>query len=59
MPRLSIQKPQSGWMYFTRPTPKDLVGVLDRAGDRVGRFDLGLLDVDHAEAEADLAAAAP
>jgi hypothetical protein len=34
--------------------PEHLLGALDRPRHRVGRFDLGRLDVDDAEAEADL-----
>ena len=56
MVRLSIQKPQSGWMYLTRPRAEHLLRPLDRARDLVGRLDLGRLDVDDAEPEADLRA---
>ena len=56
MLRLSIQKPQSGWMYFTRPCPSIFSARSIARAICSADLDLGALDVDDAEAEADLRA---
>src|SRR5262245_22446255 len=38
---------------FDPPRAKNLVGSLDRPGDRFSGFNLGALDVDHAEPKSD------
>ena len=54
MERLSIQKPQSGWIQPTRPGAEDTFGALDGAATSSGGLDVVDLDVDHADAELDL-----
>ena len=53
MERLSIQKPQSGWMKRMRSGPAAATRVFYAAGDLFGCLDVVDLDVDHADAEGD------
>ena len=53
MERLSIQKPQSGWMKRMRSGPAAAAAASMRSGDLFSRFDVVDLDVNHADADAD------